>query len=143
MSQEGARLPLKARTSSIFLAPDERLQWIPPESFDDNVFTSQSDVWSFGVVLWEMFSFGASPYPALTAGEAVQAIRTGYRMPPPRNCPGVAEQLMTACWQHNPSQRPTFAAMCAALRGEARFGPVVLELAQDVCHVFGAWRQPH
>jgi serine/threonine protein kinase len=72
--------------------------------------TSKSDAWSFGVILWEIFTYGNKPYPLLASNEEVaKEVANGYRLIPPDNCPEEVKVLMTACWQHNADDRPTFA----------------------------------
>ena len=71
--------------------------------------TSKSDVWAFGVVLWEIFTYGNKPYPLLTNEEVAQQVSNGYRMTPSENCPAEVKELMQDCWKQNPDERPTFA----------------------------------
>ena len=79
-----------------------------PESLIDCVFSSQSDVWSFGVVLWELFSLGQMPYPGMSLNQLVQGLKNGYRMDKPEYATNKISQIMTECWNVDPSQRPTF-----------------------------------
>lgn len=69
-----------------------------PESLVDGVFTSQSDVWAFGVLMWEITSLGQQPYPARTNIEVLHHVRAGGRLPKPLNCPPALHQLMLRCW---------------------------------------------
>lgn len=78
-----------------------------PESLVDGVFTSQSDVWAFGVLMWEITSLGQQPYPARTNQEVLHYVRTGGRLPKPLNCPNSLHQLMLRCWSCV-ERRPTF-----------------------------------
>lgn len=64
------------------------VKWMPPEALLEGLFTSKTDSWSFGVLLWEIFSLGYMPYPGHTNQEVLDFIATGNRMDPPRNCPG-------------------------------------------------------
>lgn len=70
-------------------------------------YTLQSDVWAYGILLWELFSFGAAPYPGMTNVEAAEKVLEGYRMPSPENCPSEIYTIMTKCWNENPKERPT------------------------------------
>jgi serine/threonine protein kinase len=70
--------------------------------------SSQSDVWSFGVCLWEMFSYGKIPYSELSNNEVVSKVLAGYRLEAPLNCPPEVYKIMTSCWQLKPESRPTF-----------------------------------
>lgn len=78
-----------------------------PESLVDGVFTSQSDVWAFGVLMWEITSLGQQPYPARTNLEVLHYVRAGGRLPKPLNCPPTLHQLMLRCWSAADA-RPSF-----------------------------------
>ncbi|KAM9712753.1 vascular endothelial growth factor receptor 1 isoform 1-T1 [Menidia menidia] len=85
------------------------LKWMSPESIFDKVFTPQSDVWSFGILLWEIFSLGASPYPGLHIDEEFcHRLKGGTRMRAPEYSTPEIYSTMLACWEANPSERPTF-----------------------------------
>ncbi|KAK1160669.1 leukocyte tyrosine kinase receptor [Acipenser oxyrinchus oxyrinchus] len=84
------------------------VKWMPPEAFLEGVFTSKTDTWSFGVLLWEIFSLGYMPYPCKTNQEVLEFVTSGGRMDPPKNCPGPVYRIMTQCWQHCPEHRPNF-----------------------------------
>ncbi len=83
------------------------IRWMPPEAILYAKFTTQSDVWSFGVVMWEIFSFGIQPYFSMTNEEVVQHVRDGNVMSCPEDCPQELSDLMIDCWAMNPSERPT------------------------------------
>ncbi|XP_034172665.2 receptor protein-tyrosine kinase sevenless isoform X3 [Osmia lignaria lignaria] len=83
------------------------VRWMAPESLVDGVFTSQSDVWAFGVLMWEITSLGQQPYPARTNLEVLHHVRAGGRLPKPLNCPPVLHQLMLRCWSAADA-RPSF-----------------------------------
>lgn len=92
------------------------LKWMSPESIFDKVFTSQSDVWSYGVLLWEIFSLGASPYPGLHIDEEFcHRLKEGTRMRAPEYCTPDIYSTMLACWEGNPSDRPTFTRLVETL----------------------------
>ncbi|EDO47097.1 predicted protein, partial [Nematostella vectensis] len=84
------------------------VKWMAIEALVDQVYTHSSDVWSFGVLLWEIFTLGGSPYPGLPANEVYQYLMEGQRMAQPEDCPQEMYDLMLRCWQHDPAQRPTF-----------------------------------
>ncbi|XP_013886443.1 tyrosine-protein kinase SRK2 [Austrofundulus limnaeus] len=84
------------------------VKWTAPEAFNDNRFTIKSDVWSFGILLYEIMTFGQMPYPGMTNHQAVQWIMKGHRMPCPPNCPTVLHSIMMSCWKENEQMRPTF-----------------------------------
>ncbi|KAM4020806.1 vascular endothelial growth factor receptor kdr-like [Anomaloglossus baeobatrachus] len=85
------------------------LKWMAPEAIFDKIYTTQSDVWSFGVLLWEIFSLGASPYPGVQIDEDFCCrLKEGTRMRPPEYCTPEIYQTMLDCWQGVPTDRPTF-----------------------------------
>ncbi|XP_063699898.1 tyrosine-protein kinase Shark isoform X2 [Culicoides brevitarsis] len=85
------------------------IKWYAPESFLYGKFSHASDVWSFGIVLWEMFTRGEVPYGDETPGsKVIEMIEKGERLPKPDDCPNEIYQQMLACWQNEPKMRPTF-----------------------------------
>ncbi|XP_058157570.1 fibroblast growth factor receptor 3 isoform X4 [Dasypus novemcinctus] len=84
------------------------VKWMAPEALFDRVYTHQSDVWSFGVLLWEIFTLGGSPYPGIPVEELFKLLREGHRMDRPANCTHDLYMIMRECWHAAPSQRPTF-----------------------------------
>uniref|UniRef100_A0A8C5I6R9 Tyrosine-protein kinase n=1 Tax=Gouania willdenowi TaxID=441366 RepID=A0A8C5I6R9_GOUWI len=84
------------------------VKWTAPEALNYGRFTTQSDVWSFGVLLWETFSMGMSPYPSLSNQQTRDQVEQGYRMPAPLGCPVEIFRIMNNCWQYEPRNRPTF-----------------------------------
>lgn len=103
------------------------IRWMPPEAILYSKFTTQSDVWSFGVVLWEIFSFGIQPYYTMSNEEVVQHVRDGNVMSCPDNCPRELYDLMLDCWAMNPTDRPTAAELHLGLR---RWSPNLSALLQ-------------
>ena len=87
------------------------VRWMSPESLSDGVFTAQSDVWSFGVLIWEILTLGAKPYPAKSNWEVLQYVRTGGRLERPVGAPERLHHIMTSCWCQFPDDRPSF-KMC-------------------------------
>jgi serine/threonine protein kinase len=85
------------------------------ESLTDRNFSSQSDVWSFGVVLWELFSLGKVPYPGIPVDRLIHRLLDGYRMEKPELASHKIGQLMNDCWKVEPSERPTFNQLEAIL----------------------------
>ena len=107
------------------------VRWCAPEVFEYGKFSSQSDVWSFGVVMWEMFSYGKVrmspsgeihpdgfdrftlvciqiPYKGMSNAEVIENVLGGYRLPSPDNCPEEIYQCMIACWNEQAKRRPSF-----------------------------------
>ena len=91
------------------------IRWMPPEAIMYAKFTTQSDVWSFGVVLWEVFSYGMQPYYSMSNEEVVQHVRDGNVMSCPEGCPPEIFDLMLDCWAMEPSERPTASELHAGL----------------------------
>ncbi|XP_034015617.1 leukocyte tyrosine kinase receptor isoform X2 [Thalassophryne amazonica] len=87
------------------------VKWMPPEAFMEGIFTCKTDTWSFGVLLWEIFSLGYMPYPCKTNQEVLEFVTSGGRMDPPKGCPGPVYRIMTQCWQHCPEHRPNFSTI--------------------------------
>ncbi|XP_068622569.1 tyrosine-protein kinase CSK-like [Battus philenor] len=86
------------------------IKWTAPEALKYNKFSNKSDVWSFGILLWEIYSFGRVPYPRIPLAEVVRHVERGYRMEAPEGCPAGPYEVMRAAWHADPAQRPTFAA---------------------------------
>ncbi|XP_053316144.1 proto-oncogene tyrosine-protein kinase ROS [Spea bombifrons] len=84
------------------------VRWMAPESLIDGIFTSRSDVWSYGIVLWEVFSFGQQPYPGYSNLEVLHHVRSGQRMEAPVNCSDDLWDLILKCWAQHPKERPSF-----------------------------------
>jgi len=84
------------------------LKWMSIEAIFDQTFTTQSDVWAFGVVLWELVTLGGTPYPTINNRELLSLLKGGYRMGKPDTCSEEIYNLMTKCWMESPNERPTF-----------------------------------
>ncbi|XP_068709972.1 fibroblast growth factor receptor 3-like isoform X1 [Montipora foliosa] len=84
------------------------VKWMALEALFDRVYTIQSDVWAFGILVWEIVTFGGSPYPSVPIENLFELLKFGYRMEKPVNCPDNMYEIMLRCWQDSPSQRPTF-----------------------------------
>lgn len=87
-----------------------------PESLRDHLFTTQSDVWSFGILLWEITTLGATPYPGLTMHQVLQAVtEEGQRPARPAHCRPELYRIMQACWAGQPPHRPSFGQLAREL----------------------------
>jgi len=95
-AREGAKFPIK---------------WTAPEAALMNKFTVKSDVWSFGILLTELVTYGRIPYPGMTNAEVLQQVERGYRMPSPQGTPEALYALMLDTWKSNPEERPTFESL--------------------------------
>uniref|UniRef100_A0A672J651 Fibroblast growth factor receptor n=1 Tax=Salarias fasciatus TaxID=181472 RepID=A0A672J651_SALFA len=103
------------------------VKWMAPEALFDRVYTHQSDVdflfsspgklslWSFGVLMWEIFTLGGSPYPGIPVEELFKLLKEGHRMDKPSNCTHELYMKMRECWHAVPTQRPTFAQLVEEL----------------------------
>ncbi|XP_037084638.1 tyrosine-protein kinase Src42A-like [Pollicipes pollicipes] len=89
----GARFPIK---------------WTAPEAANYSKFSIKSDVWSFGILLTELITYGRIPYPGMTNAEVLHQVEHGYRMPAPPSCPPQLYDIMLLCWNKDPMKRPTF-----------------------------------
>lgn len=92
-AREGAKFPIK---------------WTAPEAINYGTFTIKSDVWSFGVLLTEITTYGRVPYPGMSNPEVIRSLERGYRMPRPDNCSNELYDIMLNCWKNIPEDRPTF-----------------------------------
>ncbi|XP_062868864.1 megakaryocyte-associated tyrosine-protein kinase [Trichomycterus rosablanca] len=101
--QDNAKLPVK---------------WTAPEVLNNQKFSTRSDVWSYGVLLWETFSYGRQPYPKMTLKEVKEKLEEGYRMEPPENCPPDVYALIKSCWEQEPKLRPSFHKLKELLQAE-------------------------
>ncbi|TMS15929.1 Ephrin type-A receptor 2, partial [Larimichthys crocea] len=84
------------------------IRWTAPEAIAYRKFTSASDVWSFGIVMWEVMAFGERPYWDMSNHEVMKAINEAFRLPAPMDCPSAVYQLMLQCWLQDRSKRPRF-----------------------------------
>ncbi|XP_013384387.1 vascular endothelial growth factor receptor 1 isoform X4 [Lingula anatina] len=91
------------------------LKWMAPESLKDCVYTVQSDVWTFGILLWEIATLGASPYPNIALPDLFSELDQGTRMSIPKNCSTELYILMLQCWHKVPKRRPSFTSLRLAL----------------------------
>ncbi|XP_072388296.1 uncharacterized protein Ret [Diabrotica undecimpunctata] len=84
------------------------VKWMAPESLADHIYTTKSDVWSFGILIWELVTLGATPYPGIAVQNLFHLLRQGYRMERPDNCSPGLYKIMRNCWSIDPEQRPSF-----------------------------------
>lgn len=84
------------------------IKWTAPEGLAYNKFSSKSDVWSFGVLLWEIATYGMTPYPGVELSEVFYTLNSGHRMGRPTGCPEPIYQLMQQCWAWDTNDRPAF-----------------------------------
>ncbi|KAL7080087.1 hypothetical protein ACQ4LE_000281 [Meloidogyne hapla] len=98
------------------------IKWSAPEALRHNLFTNKSDVWSFGILLWEVYSFGRVPYPRIPIQDVLRLVEKGYKLEPPEGTPAFIVDLMRDCWLFSPTARPTFAEILNILTEECDIG---------------------
>uniref|UniRef100_A0A3Q3DMX4 Tyrosine-protein kinase receptor n=1 Tax=Hippocampus comes TaxID=109280 RepID=A0A3Q3DMX4_HIPCM len=104
------------------------IRWMPPESIMYRRFTTESDVWSLGVVLWEIFTYGKQPWYQLSNNEVIECITQGRVLQRPRTCPKEVYDLMLGCWQREPYMRLNIKEIHAMLQSLAKASPVYLDI---------------
>ena len=87
------------------------IKWTAPEAAMYSRFTIKSDVWSFGILLYELMTYGRFPYPGMSDAQVLEALQTGYLMPCPMGCPEPLHEIMRECWRDDAASRPTFEAL--------------------------------
>ncbi|XP_017555773.1 ephrin type-A receptor 4b [Pygocentrus nattereri] len=113
------------------------IRWTAPEAIAYRKFTSASDVWSYGIVMWEVMSYGERPYWEMSNQDVIKAIDEGYRLPAPMDCPVVLHQLMLDCWEKSRSERPKFGQIVNTLDKLIRNPNSLKELANS-----SIWEDP-
>ncbi|XP_034533077.1 tyrosine-protein kinase Mer-like isoform X2 [Notolabrus celidotus] len=93
------------------------IKWMSMESLSESVYSIKSDVWSFGVTMWEILSRGRTPYPGVNNHELLDLLRSGFRMKPPEECDNRLYEVMRSCWDEDPILRPAFGALVQTLKG--------------------------
>ncbi|KAM8888068.1 tyrosine-protein kinase ABL2 isoform 2-T2 [Synchiropus picturatus] len=109
------------------------IKWTAPESLAYNTFSIKSDVWAFGVLLWEIATYGMSPYPGIDLSQVYDLLEKGYRMEQPEGCPPKVYELMRACWQWSPLDRPSFAEIHQAFETMFHDSSISEEVAEELC----------
>uniref|UniRef100_A0AAV2KRF9 receptor protein-tyrosine kinase n=1 Tax=Knipowitschia caucasica TaxID=637954 RepID=A0AAV2KRF9_KNICA len=110
------------------------IKWMAMESLSESVYTTKSDVWSFGVTMWEIISRGRTPYPGVHNYELLDLLRTGYRLKPPEDCDPKIWEVMQSCWEKQPTQRPCFRELCDRLKTLLSKLPA-LEACQEATYI--------
>uniref|UniRef100_A0A9J7ZPJ7 receptor protein-tyrosine kinase n=1 Tax=Cyprinus carpio carpio TaxID=630221 RepID=A0A9J7ZPJ7_CYPCA len=91
------------------------IRWTAPEAIAYRKFTSASDVWSYGIVMWEVMSYGERPYWEMSNQDVIKAVEENYRLPGPMDCPTALYHLMMDCWQKDRNSRPKFEEIVSLL----------------------------
>ncbi|XP_059477417.1 tyrosine kinase receptor Cad96Ca-like [Neocloeon triangulifer] len=92
------------------------IRWMAPESLEKSIFTHRSDVWSFGITMWEIVTLGSTPYSTMGAREVMRKVRDGYRLERPLHCRPELFRVIASCWISDPYLRPDFAQLRTELR---------------------------
>ncbi|KAK7176816.1 hypothetical protein R3I93_000917 [Phoxinus phoxinus] len=104
------------------------IRWMPPESIMYRKFSTESDVWSFGVIMWEVFTYGKQPWFQLSNNEVIECITQGRVLDRPRLCPKEVYDLMLGCWQREPQQRLNIKDIQKVLYALGKATPVYLDI---------------
>lgn len=91
------------------------MRWLSLEAIRDNLYSSKSDVWAFGIVLWEIGTLGGFPYPTVSNEHLKDYLASGQRLERPENCSEQLYELMLHCWAENPKNRPRFSEIVTKL----------------------------
>ncbi|CAG2225130.1 RET [Mytilus edulis] len=122
------------------------VKWLAPESLYAQIYTTQSDVWSFGIVLWEVVTLGAPPYPGVPPERLYNLLLAGYRMDRPENCSDELYAVMQKCWKTDPQDRPTFSKLADIFDRMLQHHAEYLELTggfeDDTSDLFGSRYAP-
>uniref|UniRef100_A0A0K0FYI6 Tyrosine-protein kinase n=1 Tax=Strongyloides venezuelensis TaxID=75913 RepID=A0A0K0FYI6_STRVS len=117
-AKEGSKFPIK---------------WCCPGGLAYNTFSTKSDVWSFGVLLWEIATYGMAPYPGVELSNVYSLLERGFRMDEPQNCPYPLYRLMLQCWNWAPTDRPSFSELYQTLQSVLQQNTLASELERS-CH---------
>ncbi|XP_018414452.1 PREDICTED: ephrin type-A receptor 7 isoform X2 [Nanorana parkeri] len=109
------------------------VRWTAPEAIQYRKFTSASDAWGYGIVMWEVMSYGERPYWDMSNQDVIKAIEEGYRLPAPMDCPAGLHQLMLDCWQKERGERPKFEQIVGILDKMIR-NPTSLKTPMGTCN---------
>lgn len=107
------------------------IRWMAVESLFNNTYTTQSDVWSFGVVLWEIFTLGGTPYSSTDTQQLFTYLKDGYRLKRPRLCDQTTYAMMLQCWNENPERRPSFCELCGRLHRMLEDSQVYMNISTE------------
>ncbi|XP_054723913.1 tyrosine-protein kinase Fer-like [Uloborus diversus] len=91
------------------------IKWTAPEALNYGIYTTLCDVWSYGILMWEIFSLGSVPYLGLSNNKATEMVENGYRLQPPDNTPPEIYEIMRKCWEYDPQKRPHFGEIHSSL----------------------------
>jgi len=104
------------------------IRWMAPEALYDNVYTTKTDVWSFGVLMWEIVTLGSTPYPGMSGSEVMKQVGEGHRLDKPDHCDREIYNMMFYCWDKDPDERPTFTSLVKDLESLLTQGTDYIDL---------------
>ncbi|XP_042257093.1 tyrosine-protein kinase receptor TYRO3 isoform X1 [Thunnus maccoyii] len=110
------------------------IKWMSIESLSESIYTTKSDVWSFGVTMWEIVTRGRTPYPGVHNHELLDLLVSGHRLKPPEDCDQKLYEVMRSCWDKEPTRRPGFRELGESLKGLLSELPV-LEASQEASYI--------
>ncbi|XP_060809474.1 tyrosine-protein kinase Abl isoform X2 [Amyelois transitella] len=113
------------------------IKWTAPEGLAYNTFSTKSDVWAFGILLWEIATYGMSPYPGVDLADVYHMLEKGYRMECPPGCPAAVYELMRGCWQWAPQDRPSFRDIHHALEHMFQDNSITEEVEKQLLETGG------
>jgi serine/threonine protein kinase len=87
------------------------IKWMSPESIQKKIFNTETDIWSYGVLVWELFTRGMTPYSNIDNNLLFYNLENGYRLPKPQSCPVSIYTILLKCWSKSPKSRPDFATL--------------------------------
>uniref|UniRef100_UPI00398F2A19 ephrin type-A receptor 7-like isoform X2 n=1 Tax=Pristiophorus japonicus TaxID=55135 RepID=UPI00398F2A19 len=130
----GFRQAQEEKVDSVFttMGGKASVLWAAPEAIQYHRYSTASDVWSFGIVMWEVLSYGERPYWDMSNQDVIKAVEEGFRLSAPMNCPSRLHQLMLECWQKDRNDRPKFAQILSILNKMGR-NPDSLKTVPNGC----------
>ncbi|KAL7632913.1 UNVERIFIED_CONTAM: hypothetical protein RMT77_016740 [Armadillidium vulgare] len=131
----GLSIEIESHTEGAYTTRGGKIpvRWTAPEAIAYLKFTSASDVWSLGIVMWEVMSYGERPYWNWSNQDVIKSIEKGYRLPAPMECPEAIYQLMLDCWQRERNHRPNFLSIVHTLDRLIRTPEALSKVAQNSC----------
>jgi len=112
------------------------IRWMAPESLYDNIYTTKTDVWSFGVLLWEIVTLGSTPYPGMSGSEVMKRVKEGFRPEKPEHCDREIYNMMFYCWDKDPAERPSFSQLVKDLEALLTKDTDYIDLNQFPDHAY-------
>jgi len=110
------------------------IRWMAPEALYDNIYTTKTDVWSYGVLMWEIVTLGSTPYPGMSGSEVMKKVKEGQRLDKPEHCDREIYNMMFYCWDKDPGERPTFTDLVKNLESLLTQGTDYIDLNQFPDH---------